>query len=228
MTSVADDSGTRARRPDRRRARTRSAILTAALGLFNERGVQKATIDDIAAAADVSPGAVYFHFQSKEGLYLAVVDEALAVNTEAMTAVDRTLPPLERVLAAGQAYMRFALEHPEYFRMVALRVLDPQSDPQADPSMADVEARVAARVEALVSVVERDLAEAVADGTVRAVPTEDAMRFLWGAWNGVTALGFRPDRLRLNPDEVRRALTLGQSLMESALRVPATGPGLTD
>ncbi|WJJ14584.1 TetR/AcrR family transcriptional regulator (plasmid) [Prescottella equi] len=218
MTSAAGDSGPKARRPDRRRARTRRAILTAALALFNERGVQKATIDDIAAAADVSPGAVYFHFQSKEGLYLAVVDEALAVNTEAMTAVDRSLPPLERVLAAGQAYMRFALEHPEYFRMVALRVLDPQSD----PAMADVEARVASRVEALVSTVERDLAEAVVDGTVRAVPTEDAMRFLWGAWNGVTALGFRPDRLRLTADEVQRALTLGQSLMESALRVPAT------
>ncbi|QBJ97038.1 TetR/AcrR family transcriptional regulator [Rhodococcus sp. ABRD24] len=220
MTSAADDSGPRARRPDRRRARTRRTIIASALGLFNERGVQKATIDDIAAAAGVSPGAVYFHFQSKEGLYLAVIDEALAVNTEAMTAVDRSLPPLERVLEAGQAYMRFALEHPEYFRMVALRVLDPQTD----PSMADVEARVAARVEALVSTVERDLAEAVADGTVRAVPTEDAMRFLWGAWNGVTALGFRPDRLRLTPDEVRRALTLGQSLMEAALRVPETDP----
>lgn len=224
MTSAAGASGPRARRPDRRRARTRRAIITAALELFNERGVQKTTIDEIAAAADVSPGAVYFHFQSKEGLYLTVVDEALAVNTEAMAAVDRSLPPLARVMAAGQAYMRFALEHPEYFRMVALRVLATPTD----PAMTAIESRMAARVEALVSTVERDLAEAVADGTVRAIPTKDAMRFLWGSWNGVTALGFRPDRLRLTPDEVRRALGLGQSLMEAALRVPSTGSGTTD
>jgi TetR/AcrR family transcriptional regulator len=66
--------------------------------------------------------------------------------------------------------------------------------------------------------VERDLAEAIADGSVRSVPVRDAMRFLWGAWNGVAALGFRPDRLRLNANEVRDALQVGQQMVETALR----------
>ncbi|WFR71551.1 helix-turn-helix domain containing protein [Prescottella defluvii] len=130
-SEAADASSTApgpARRPDRRRARTRGAIMTAARALFAERGLQRTTIDEIAEAADVSVGAVYFHFQSKEGLYLALVDQALEVNTEAMATVDRSLPPLDRVLAAGHAYMRFALEYPEHFRMVALRVLDPVTD----------------------------------------------------------------------------------------------------
>ncbi|RVW09811.1 TetR/AcrR family transcriptional regulator [Prescottella agglutinans] len=218
-TEPADPSGTpaldrRARRPDRRRARTRGAIMTAARTLFAARGVRRATIEEIAEAADVSVGAVYFHFQSKEGLYLALVDQALEVNTEAMAAVDRALPPLDRVLAAGHAYMRFALEYPEHFQMVALRVLDPQ----ADPALVEIEDRVAARVEALVGIVEQDLIEAMADGSVREVPPREVMRFLWGAWNGVTALSFRPDRLRLTPDEVQRTLEVGQGILESALR----------
>jgi len=188
--------------------------MTAARTLFAARGVRRATIEEIAEAADVSVGAVYFHFQSKEGLYLALVDQALEVNTEAMAAVDRALPPLDRVLAAGHAYMRFALEYPEHFQMVALRVLDPQ----ADPALVEIEDRVAARVEALVGIVEQDLIEAMADGSVREVPPREVMRFLWGAWNGVTALSFRPDRLRLTPDEVQRTLEVGQGILESALR----------
>ncbi|MDH6281790.1 TetR/AcrR family transcriptional regulator [Prescottella agglutinans] len=216
-SEAADASSTApgpARRPDRRRARTRGAIMAAARALFAERGLQRTTIDEIAQAADVSVGAVYFHFQSKEGLYLALVDQALEVNTEAMASVDRSLPPLDRVLAAGHAYMRFALEYPEHFRMVALRVLDSV----ADPALADIEDRVAARVEALVGIVEQDLVEAMADGSVQEVPPREVMRFLWGAWNGVTALGFRPDRLRLTPDEVQLTLEVGQGILESALR----------
>jgi TetR/AcrR family transcriptional regulator len=189
--------------------------MAAARPLFAERGVQRTTIDEIANAADLSVGTVYFHFQSKEGLYLALVDEALEINTKAMAAIDRNLPALDRVIAAGQAYLQFALEHPDHFRMVALRALDPRTD----PDLADIEERVASRVEALVGMVERDLAEAIADGSVRSVPVRDAMRFLWGAWNGVAALGFRPDRLRLNANEVSDALQAGQQLIETALRV---------
>jgi TetR/AcrR family transcriptional regulator len=188
--------------------------MAAARPLFAERGVQRTTIDEIANAADLSVGTVYFHFQSKEGLYLALVDEALEINTTAMAAIDRNLPALDRVIAAGQAYLQFAIEHPDHFRMVALRALDPPTD----PGLADVEERVASRVEALVGMVERDLAEAIADGSVRPVPVRDAMRFLWGAWNGVAALGFRPDRLRLNANEVRDALQVGQQMVETALR----------
>lgn len=217
MTAPDAAAGGKPRRPDRRRERTRRAILDAALVLFNEGGIQKTTIDEIATRADVSAGTVYFHFRSKEGLYLSVVDEALALNIEAMESVDQMLAPLDRVVAAGRAYMRFALEHPHYFRMIALRVSAPPID---DPSMVEIEARIAGQVETLVTAVERDLSEAVAEGTVRPVPTADAMRFLWGAWNGVTALGFRPDRLRLSPDDVTRALDVGQELMIAGLCTP--------
>lgn len=182
--------------------------------LFAERGVQRTTIDDIAAAADVSVGTVYFHFQSKEGLYLSLVEEALKANTDAMTAIDRTLAPLDRVIAAGNAYLRFALEHPDHFRLVALRATDPPTDAE----LADIEERVARRVEQLVGAVEADLAAAIDDGSIRDVPVRETMRFLWGAWNGVAALGFRPDRLRLTPDEVSAALQVGLDLLMAALR----------
>src|SRR5918996_3809243 len=112
-------------RPDRRRARTEAAILEAAEEVFRRDGFHGATIERIAEAADVSVGTIYFHFGSKEALYLALVERALDVNERYLAeAYDPELSPIEQVLAAGDAYMRFHLDHPGYFRMIALRGLD--------------------------------------------------------------------------------------------------------
>jgi AcrR family transcriptional regulator len=58
-----------------RAIRTRRAILVAAARIFEERGYQAATISEILAAADVTKGALYFHFPSKEHLAQGVLHE---------------------------------------------------------------------------------------------------------------------------------------------------------
>ncbi len=80
MTSQAD-----------RRAQTRRALLDAAATLFAERGVDGASIDAIAAAADRTSGAIYDHFGGKEGLLFALLegwvdDVAAVVGAELYTA----------------------------------------------------------------------------------------------------------------------------------------------
>lgn len=52
---------------------TRERILKAAEGIFLEKGFQKATIREICGAAGANVAAVNYHFQDKEGLYVAVV-----------------------------------------------------------------------------------------------------------------------------------------------------------
>jgi AcrR family transcriptional regulator len=67
-----------------RRARTRQALLDAAAELFATRGVEGASVDAIAEAADRTSGAVYDHFGSKDGLLFALlegwVDDVAAVT----------------------------------------------------------------------------------------------------------------------------------------------------
>jgi AcrR family transcriptional regulator len=57
-----------------RRARTRQALLDAAAELFAERGVEGASVDAIAEAADRTSGALYDHFGSKDGLLFALLE----------------------------------------------------------------------------------------------------------------------------------------------------------
>ncbi len=202
-------------RSERRKAATAASILDSAEALFRARGFQSTTIDEIAEKADVSVGSVYFHFQTKAGLYLALVERALDLNEAAMGAVaQRGLDsPLERVFAAGDAYLKFHLEHPGAFQMIALRVMEPSS------GVHEAEARIADRVERLVLAVETDLRAAIDAGEIRTdIDATRAMRFLWGSWNGVIALALREDRLRIDDRELQATLELGRTLVSDGLR----------
>jgi AcrR family transcriptional regulator len=62
------------------RAETRSRLLSAAAELFAERGFAAASVEQIAARAGYTIGALYDHFGGKEGLFLALADEEWAVG----------------------------------------------------------------------------------------------------------------------------------------------------
>lgn len=57
---------------------TRSAVLKAALAVFSRKGYAAATLEDIAKAADVTRGAIYWHFKSKADLYNTLTGELSA------------------------------------------------------------------------------------------------------------------------------------------------------
>lgn len=59
-------------------AATRRKILASALALFTKRGYEHTTFTDIAARLHLTKGAVYWYFDTKEDLLIALVDEMLA------------------------------------------------------------------------------------------------------------------------------------------------------
>ena len=76
----ASESSKRRRRPTQaeRRARTRDDLLDAAYAVFVRRGFSAASLDEIAEAAGLSKGALYYNFAGKEDLFLALVEQRLA------------------------------------------------------------------------------------------------------------------------------------------------------
>ena len=53
---------------------TRSKIISSAIKLFSTRGYNTASVDDICKEAEISKGAFYHHFESKQALFLALLD----------------------------------------------------------------------------------------------------------------------------------------------------------
>ena len=86
-----------------RRADTRERLLAAAAELFAERGIEGSSVDAIAERAERTSGAVYDHFEGKEGLLFALLegwvdDVAVTIGAELATAtsLDERLATLWR------------------------------------------------------------------------------------------------------------------------------------
>ena len=77
-------------------------IVAAALQVFAEKGFAGAKMDEIAARAGVSKGAVYLYFATKEDVFRAVVEQAVAPNIDALgktlLAIDMPFPDRVRAL----------------------------------------------------------------------------------------------------------------------------------
>jgi len=72
------------RRTKEEAAVTRATVLKAALSVFSAKGYAAATLDDVAKAAKVTRGAIYWHFKGKADLYNTLVEEMSARGTSIM------------------------------------------------------------------------------------------------------------------------------------------------
>ncbi|MCV6978577.1 TetR/AcrR family transcriptional regulator [Mycobacterium bourgelatii] len=216
-STPASTSGAAAR-GERRRARTRALILDAAEVVFSREGYDGARIEEIAETADVSVGSIYTHFDGKRGVYLHLVDRSLKFFAEYMTrSEDPTLTPLQRVLAGGDAYLRFHLDHPGAFHFLAYR------NPGTTPFSGEdgPEAAIRDKVGELLRRFAAQIDEAIAAGEARPVDSMRLTRFLWGAWNGVIALRLQPEGLRLSESEIAETLELARWLLREGIASPS-------
>jgi AcrR family transcriptional regulator len=210
--------GDPASRSQRRRARTEEAILRAAERRFLEHGFHGTTVEEIAADADISVGSIYNHFDSKDGLYRALIEHALLVEERYMEdAFKPTLALGQQLFAAGWAYLRFYRDHPGYFRILAF----PHQEPVPGGGTSFAARRLAERAEAQVRRVAEVIDLAVRTGNARPVDPYRAAKFMWGAWNGVIALNLRSDRLRLDDEELRAVLEQGRRVLAEGIAAMA-------
>lgn len=109
--------------------RTRRKLLGAAAAEFAENGFHVGSISAITRRAGVALGSFYTYFDSKDAIFRALVsDMSEAVRIAAREAVDPAMPPLEVECAALAAFLAFAAEHKEIYRIIdEAEFVDPQS-----------------------------------------------------------------------------------------------------
>ena len=117
---------TSARRRRARRGegdRLREEVLAAARDLLAETGSETAvSIRAVADRVGVTPPSIYLHFPDKESLLEAVCTEVFARLDAAMeSAAEGAETPFEGLRERGLAYVRFAIENPEHYRLVLMR-----------------------------------------------------------------------------------------------------------
>ena len=91
-------------RKEREKERRRQQIIVAAKRVFSEKGFNKATMEDIAHEAELSPGTLYLYFKNKEELYASLslrILQYLHIRVEHVNKED--LPPEEKMDALVEA-----------------------------------------------------------------------------------------------------------------------------
>jgi AcrR family transcriptional regulator len=99
----------------------RERMCDAAERLFAEHGVEAVTIRQLAEAIGVSPMTPYRYFKDKDAILAAARARAFDRHAEALEGADeasRRQDPLVRANAIGAAYVRFALENPEAYKLM--------------------------------------------------------------------------------------------------------------
>lgn len=91
---------------------TRYRILNAAINIFSEKGYHNTRVDEIVEAAETSKGGVYFHFPSKQDIFLGLIDEfADLLELRISEAISQEERGIYRVDAALNACMQTFSEY---------------------------------------------------------------------------------------------------------------------
>ena len=149
---------------------------SAALRILTQEGPEGFTVRAVAQSAGVAPMAIYNHFHGKNGLIDTIFSEGFS---ELHRAMDVDLDdPLETLRASGQAYRRFALEHPGHYLVMFLHHFE-----GFEPSIASAE--LAARAYGrLVDVISR----CVDSGVIVSTDPRRTTQSVWAMVHGYVAL----------------------------------------
>lgn len=173
-------------RHERRSAQSKQKILDAAARVFAEQGYARASTKQIAEVADVAEGSLFYHFENKRGVLLALMDD-LAEHVLDMFLdehLDERVAPvawLEQIIQRRIALVR--QHRPLISALVQELILDEElRQTYKEKIIAPVTARIAERMQKL-----------IADGALRPLNVEVITRTMMGGFLGF--IWFAPEML---------------------------------
>jgi AcrR family transcriptional regulator len=200
------------RKAQERQARRRR-IQEAARTVFTERGYAGASIELIARAAQLSVGAIYLYFRSKEDLYVSLIEDTLTVFDVEMAQLRERAEVSNRLRETWDVLVRWAEKDPEGPRI--LRLL---AQPAIRPQLSD---EVVTAVSAGINRVQDHIGACIADGihagAYRQVNAREIADLAWSVLLGSLDAAEMHASLGLGSEPLATRTDRALQLIESAL-----------
>ena len=164
---------------------TRQEILTAAQALFARQGYDSATMDQIARAAGLTKGAVYYFFKNKAELFCTIVDDGISfIEQQCASILEAARSSREIAEDVISFYVNVAYDNASLFLILfGSRSADPEIQRLFDE-----------RIRRLLGCIRNILQEGMADGLIRHTDADILSRIFAGGIYGLLALPDSPDR----------------------------------
>lgn len=185
--STAPDPTRRATARRRRRTRgsadarspdSRAAILEATEAVLLAEGVEGMSIRKVSERCGYTAPTIYHHFGDKAGLVSTLLEERFREIRDLMAAIPCD-DPASYLRQTARAFVRFALENPNYYRLLSMPGLDPESVPSSEASR---------------ELVRGALEQLAREGTLATDDIDAAFDATWAMIHGIISLRLlRPD-----------------------------------
>ena len=203
------------RKAQERQARRRR-IQEAARTVFSERGYAGASIELIARAAQLSVGAIYLYFRSKEDLYVSLIEDTLTVFDVEMAQVREQAEVSRRLRETWSILVRWAekdAEGPRILRLLAQPAIRPQLSDEVVTAVSAGIGRIQDHIGACV-------ADGIHSGLYRQVNAREIADLAWSVLLGSLDAAEMHGNLGLPAEPLSLRTDRALSLIESALLPP--------
>ena len=104
-------------RKEREKELRSESVIDAAERIFFSKGFEHATMNDVAEEAELSKGALYLYFHSKNELCMAILQRSLQILKEIFEILrdDKNLTGIEKFPKLAELFITFAKEHPNHY-----------------------------------------------------------------------------------------------------------------
>jgi AcrR family transcriptional regulator len=206
------------RKAQERQARRRR-IQESARTVFTERGYAGASIELIARAAQLSVGAIYLYFRSKEDLYVSLIEDTLTVFDVEMAQLREQTEVANRLRETWNILVRWAekdAEGPRILRLLAQPAIRPQLSDEVVSAVSTGVSRVQDHIGACV-------ADGIHAGLYRQVNAREIADLAWSVLLGSLDAAEMHSNVGLTTEPLALRTDRALLLIESALAPPAAG-----
>lgn len=203
-------------RREREKEQRRNAILRAARKEFFEKGFRSVTVDSIAKRAELSKGAIYLYFKSKEEIYAQILLRDIDKFHDRVDALlDTSKSASDNLRQYAEVYASFFISDSELFR-IFMNFMIQHNPVNFTPNIND---HIVKSTNQTVIVIEQILQMGVERGEYpKDLDIRICRNALWGLLNGVIALHLFSGREETREERVRTHIRGGLEVFIRGLR----------
>jgi AcrR family transcriptional regulator len=204
------------RRREREKEQRRSAILRSARREFFEKGFRAVTVDSIARRAELSKGAIYLYFKSKEEIYAQILLRDIdKFHDRVETLLDTVKSASDNLRNFAEVYASFFISDRELFR-IFMNFMIQHNPVNFTPNIND---HIVKSTNQTVAIIEQILQMGVDRGEFPGCHNVRICRnALWGLLNGIIALHLFTGKEETQEERVRTQVRGGLELFIGGLR----------
>lgn len=103
--------------------KTKRAIFESAIQVFSNCGYSGATMDEVVARAGVAKGSLYYHFKSKEELFIFIIKEGMnLIHEEVEKATIDIEDPYEIIKESAKVQLKYVYENKDLFKVIISQI----------------------------------------------------------------------------------------------------------